>query len=338
VERDDILSEPVVHMKLKPRMTVDELIQEFGKSGSFGAGRLSTACNIYERMLRDEDCTIFLGLAGAMVPAGLRTIIANLIHQRLIDALVTTGANMVHDMIEALGGHHYKGHWLADDVLLYKYHVYRIYDIFVPEEGFVKVDIKMAEMFNDIAEENKGRIFATNEIAWEIGKRLDDPNSILRAAYESEVPIFMPAIRDSEFNVGYFFHLRQAAHGETLKVDSFKEVPTILNMFKNSKRNGMIILGGGVPRNTIQHAAVTSNKAIDYAVVITMDRAETGGLSGSTLEETVSWGKVKEQADKVMVIGDAVIIFPLLVASVLERIGEGFQRRPLQPEKPGSPL
>jgi len=327
MKRDDILSDPVVHMKLRPKMTVDELIREFGKSDSFGAGRLSTACNIYERMLRDEDCTIFLGLAGAMVPAGLRKVIADLISKRMIDALVTTGANMVHDMIEALGGHHYKGHWLADDVLLYKYHIYRIYDVFVPEEDFVRVDIRMAELFREIAKENKGSMLSTNEIAWEIGKRLDDPNSILRVAYENKVPVFMPAIRDSEFNVGFFFHLRQATRDETLKVDSFKEVPTIINMFKNSKRNGMIILGGGVPRNTIQHAAVTANKAIDYAIVITMDRAETGGLSGSTLQETVSWGKVKGQADKVMVIGDALIIFPMLVASVLERLGENFLRK-----------
>lgn len=328
MKRDEIISDPVVHMKLKPKMTVDELIREFGKSGSFGAGRLSTACNIYERMLRDWECTIFLGLAGAMVPAGLRVVIADLIRQRLIDALVATGANMVHDMIEAIGGHHYKGHWLVGDTLLYKHHVYRIYDVFVPEEDFIKADIKIAEMFNEIARESKGRVFATHEIAWEIGKRLNDPNSILRVAYEKKIPIFMPAIRDSEFNVGYFFHLKQSRQGETLKVDSFKEVPAIIDMFKNSKRNGMLILGGGVPRNTIQHAAVTSNKAIDYAVVITMDRAETGGLSGSTLEESVSWGKLKGEADKIMVIGDAVIIFPILVASVLERLGEGFVRRP----------
>ena len=318
---------PVEHIKIKPKMTVNELMLEFEKSGSFGAGRLAAACNIFEKMLRDEGCTIFLALAGAAVPAGLRTVIADLIRKRQIDALVTTAANMVHDFIEALGGHHYKGHWAADDVLLYQYHVYRIYDIFVPEEDFVKMDYHCAEMFTKIAEENAGKTLSSNELAWEMGKRLSDPNSILRAAYEEKVPIFMPALRDSEFGYIHWLHSQRNPHN-TLKVDAFKEVGYIIEMFRKSPRNGMIVLGGGVPRNTVQHAAVTARKGIDYAIVLTMDRAETGGLSGSTLEETVSWGKLKKDASKIMVIGDMLITFPIIVAAVNERLGENYTRTP----------
>lgn len=113
-----------------------------------------------------------------------------------------------------------------------------------------------------------------------------------------------------------------------LKVDAFKDVLEITEICKRSPKIGMIVIGGGVPRNTVQSAALASKKGLDYAVVITMDRAETGGLSGSTLAETVSWGKVKEKADKIMVIGDAMIIFPLIVASVIERLGEKFERTP----------
>jgi len=317
----------VEHIKIKPKMTVNELMLEFEKSGSFGAGRLAAACNIFEKMLRDEGCTIFLALAGAAVPAGLRTVIADLIRKRQIDALVTTAANMVHDFIEALGGHHYKGHWAADDVLLYQYHVYRIYDIFVPEEDFVKMDYHCAEMFTKIAEENAGKTLSSNELAWEMGKRLSDPNSILRAAYEEKVPIFMPALRDSEFGYIHWLHSQRNPHN-TLKVDAFKEVGYIIEMFRKSPRNGMIVLGGGVPRNTVQHAAVTARKGIDYAIVLTMDRAETGGLSGSTLEETVSWGKLKKDASKIMVIGDMLITFPIIVAAVNERLGENYTRTP----------
>jgi deoxyhypusine synthase len=106
MKREDFLSKPVQHMKLQPDMTVNQLVQQFSNSGSFGAGRLAEACDVYEKMARDEKCTIFLALAGAMVPAGLRTVIADLMKKRLIDALVSTGANMVHDLIEATGGHH----------------------------------------------------------------------------------------------------------------------------------------------------------------------------------------------------------------------------------------
>src|SRR5512136_594520 len=119
-------------MNISSRLSVDELIQQFGNAGSFGAGRLSTACDIHERMLRDDECTVFLALAGALVPAGMRSLVADSLRENRVDVLVTTGANMVHDAIEALGGHHYKGHWAADDFLLYKYHTYRIYDVFVP--------------------------------------------------------------------------------------------------------------------------------------------------------------------------------------------------------------
>ena len=111
-------------------------------------------------------------------------------------------------------------------------------------------------------------------------------------------------------------------------VDAFKDLPEIVSICKRSPRNGMMVIGGGVPRNTVQSAALASKKGMDYAVIMTMDRPEIGGLSGSTLEETVSWGKVKSAANKIMVIGDAMIVFPIIVASVLERLGEDFKRAP----------
>lgn len=328
MQRKDLLQDAVKHIKINEKMTVDQLIQQYKNSGSFGAGRLSVACDIYERMLRDEDCTIFLALAGAVVPAGMRSLIADLIRERLVDVVVSTGANMVHDAIEAVGGHHYKGHWLANDHLLYKYHIYRIYDIFVPEEAFVKLDHRLVEIYNEIAAENQGECLGSNEFARELGKRLEDPNSILRAAYEAEMPIFLPAVRDSEFGFAYWLHASQKNVKHKLVVDAFKDVSEIIGICKRSPRNGMIVIGGGVPRNTVQSAALASKKGMDYAVIITMDRQETGGLSGSTIEETVSWGKVKSEADKVMVIGDAMIIFPIIVASVAERLTTGFKRIP----------
>ena len=326
VQRKDILREPIKHVKIKETLTVDQLIEQFRNSGSFEAGRLATACDIYERMLRDKRCTVFLGLAGAVVPAGMRTLISDMIRKSLIDVLVTTGANMVHDTIEALGGHHYKGYCNADDHMLYKNHTYRIYDVFVPEEDFIKLDLALVDIYDEIAKEYAGNTLSSREFAWELGKRHRDPNSILRAAYETKTPVFIPAVRDSEFGYIYNLHATRKHFKNTLVVDAFKDVPEIINLCKKFPRNGMIIIGGGVPRNTIQSAALATKSGLDYAVVITMDRPETGGLSGSTLEETVSWGKLKGQSDKTMVIGEAMMVFPMMVASVIERLGENYSR------------
>jgi deoxyhypusine synthase len=318
----------VKHIKISGTVTVDELMQQFKNSGSFGAGRLATACDIYEKMVRDKECTIFLALSGAVVPAGMRMLVTGLIRAGLVDVIVSTGASMVHDAIEALSGHHYKGSWVMDDHELYKYHIFRIYDVLVPEEDYVRLDYEFAEMYREIAAEKKGESLSSNEFAWEIGKRLRDSDSILRAAYEEEVPIFMPAVRDSEFGFIHWLHASQENQKDRLQVDAFKDVPYICEICERSRRNGMIVIGGGVPRNTVQSAAIAAKKGMDYAVVITMDRPETGGLSGSTLRETVSWGKVKKTADKIMVIGDALIIFPIIVASVVERLGGKFRRTP----------
>jgi len=328
MERKDYLQNPVEHIKIDGAQTVNQLMQQFKNSGSLGAGRLATACDIYEKMLRDKDCTVFLALSGAVVPAGMRLVITDLIRKRLVDVIVSTGACMVHDAIEAVGGHHYKASWAANDAELYKYHLFRIYDILVPEEDYVHLDIKMSEIYDDIARERKGETLASNEFSWEIGKRLTDKNSILRAAYEENLPIFLPAVRDSEFGFIHWLHAAQDKPKPVLQLDAFKDVPTICRICAKSPKNGMIVIGGGVPRNTIQSSALASKKGLDYGIVITLDRPETGGLSGSTLEETVSWGKMKREADHVMVIGEALMVFPFLVASVTERLGVDFRRIP----------
>ena len=328
MKRKDYLQNPVKHIKISGTLTVNELMQQFSNSGSFGAGRLAAACDTYEKMLRDKNCTVFLALSGAVVPAGMRALVADLIRTRFVDVVVCTGASMVHDAIEALGGRHYKGSWTMDDHELYKNHIFRIYDVLVPEEDYVRLDYRLAEMYREIAAERKGESLSSSEFAWELGKRLKDPNAILRAAYEEEVPVFMPAVRDCEFGFIHWLHSSQKNHGATLQVDAFKDVPQLCEVCGRSPKNGMVVIGGGVPRNAVQSAALASKKGMDYAVVITMDRPEAGGLSGSTLRETVSWGKVKGEADKTMVIGDALIIFPIMVASVVERLGEEFKRTP----------
>ncbi|TRO46957.1 hypothetical protein E2P60_04250, partial [Candidatus Bathyarchaeota archaeon] len=135
-------------------------------------------------------------------------------------------------------------------------------------------------------------------------------------------------VRDSEFGYIHLLHSSRENQKNVLAVDAFKDVPLLCRICQKSPKNGMVVIGGGVPRNTVQSAAIAANKGMDYAVVITMDRPETGGLSGSTLRESMSWGKVRGNADKIMVIGDALVMFPLIVASVVERLGNEFKREP----------
>jgi deoxyhypusine synthase len=305
-------------MDIRSEMTINELIQEFAKSGCFGAGRLATAVDIYQRML-DEKATIILGLAGAMVPAGFRKIIVTLIQKKLVDIIVSTGANMVHDALEAFGGAHYKGTWLIDDSSLHKCRVERIYDIFIPEDLFIKkFDNPILEVYREIASQFKGQVLSIKDFMWEVGKRIKDENSILHNAYKYRFPIFVPAIQDSCYGL-QAWELKHRTQN-TLVVDAFKDMDDFFALVRNSKKLGAILIGGGVPKNFIFQAAFKTKRAYNYAIQITMDRPEPGGLSGATLEEAVSWGKVHAEASRVTVYSDATICFPIMVAAVMERL------------------
>ncbi len=133
-------------------------------------------------------------------------------------------------------------------------------------------------------------------------------------------------MRDSEFAYIHIGHTKRSKEDRALLVDSFKESSEMVALAERSRHLGMVVIGGGVPRNSVQHAALMADKGLDYSVIITTDRPEYGGLSGSTPEETISWGKLKKKAGKIMVIGDAMIVFPVMVAAVLERLGKDFQR------------
>lgn len=312
----------IEHIKVHGDMTVDELIREFGKCGVFGAGRVAEAVDIFYEMVSREDTTTYLGLAGALVPGGMRQVITDLIRDHLIDVLVTTGANMVHDMIEAFGASHYRGSAIVDDAELYRLQIDRIYDVFLYEKDFSMYDERLIELLEDLP----SRQMSIREFLYEIGKRIDDPNSILRAAADEGVPVFCPAIADSAIGLDVWkFKLK---HGPDLFVGVFADLDDFMEIVRKAKRNGAIILGGGVPKNFILQAMIVVKRGgYDYAVQITMDRPEPGGLSGATLEEAKSWGKVSGRARAVQVIGDASIIFPLMVAAVRERLAKSKSRR-----------
>jgi deoxyhypusine synthase len=299
------LKRPIRHAKIGRDMTVSELVEAFSGC-AFGAGRLFEAVDIYREMVNDGECTKFFGLAGAMVPAGMRQVVSGMIRDREIDILVTTGANLVHDIIESMGLHHYKGTDTADDVQLKHDAVNRIYDVFLPEHHFTDFEDKLQSIFREIPEN-----LSITQLLSHIGARLDDNNSILKSAYDTGVPVYCPAIQDSIIGLQAWLYKQT----KPLNVDVFADMRGLIDRCYEAKRAGVMIVGGGVPKNFILQSMLVTPGSFDYAIQLTMDRPEPGGLSGATLDEARSWGKIGEKARSVTVYSDATITLPIIVAA-----------------------
>jgi len=305
---------PVEHVRIRPGMTVGDLVDEMGRCGVLGAGRVGEAAEVVAEMFSDPDYTVFLALAGALVPSGLRSVIRGLIEDGHVDVLVTTGANLVHDMVEALGHRHLRGTFRADDQRLREEDVGRIGDVFVEQEAFRDLEKWMHRVLAEIPEDRRRRTSVADLLA-EFGRRIHDPDSILAAAAARGVPVICPALTDSIAG----FHLWTFAQDGKLGIDPLLDTAKIVDAVFEAKKAGVIILGGGVPKHFTLFAN-TLREGVDSAVQVTMDRPEPGGLSGAPLEEAVSWGKVKPGGRMVTVICDATIAFPLIVAAALENL------------------
>ncbi|HTY15404.1 MAG TPA: deoxyhypusine synthase [Methanoregulaceae archaeon] len=304
-------SEPVEQMHLRPGMSVGELAEQMGRAGAYNGGALYRAVCLYEKMLRDPDATKFFGLAGAMVPAGMGGIVEDLVNRGCIDVLVSTGANMTHDIIEAIGCRHYHGRADCSDVELRHDEINRIYDVYLPNEAFIKFEEFMQETYSEIPE---GSTISINELVRHIGSHLD--TGILSAACRKGVPVYCPAIQDSMIGLQYWLF----SQSHKVCVDAFRDMPALLDRCFSAKKAGAMLVGGGVPKNYILQSMLMTENGFSYAVQLTGDRPDLGGLSGATLDEARSWGKLTEEASAVTVYGDATILLPLLVAAVLERL------------------
>jgi len=299
---------------MKPR-GVAELVEDMSRMG-FQGGQLGASLQIWKRMM-EEDVTIFLGLAGAMVPAGLSEFIAYLIRERKIDCLVSTGANLFHDLCEGLGIVHYQGSACADDAYLNQCKIDRIYDVFVSEIGLHKGDIHISEFVKDL---DLSRHYTSRELMYLVGESLPD-TTILGAAHKANVPIFVPAIGDSSWGIGMVMAMRE---GHSVIIDGIRDVDEITQIVERSAKTGVIYIGGGVPKNFIQQTEVVAelvgqySGGHSYAIQYTADSPHWGGLSGCTFEEAISWGKVKKEASKVQVFSDATITVPLVVQALRE--------------------
>ncbi len=299
-------------MEVTENMTVLDLIEEMGKSGVLGAGRVSKATHLFADSIKDKDTSIFLSVAGPMVPGGLRKIIYDLINDGFVDVLITSGANITHDLVESFGGGHYRG-ISADDEELCQQGMGRIGDVYTKSHDFEVFEKEISVILDKIAAEKK--IISIREFLFEIGNMIEDENSILKIAAEKGVPIYAPGIIDSMLGL----QLWMFTQDKELHLDAVGDMHELSDIVFEAEKVTAVLLGGGLPK----HYALASNLlkgGVDAAIQVTMDRSETGSLSGAPLEEAKSWAKAKAGSNLVTVIGDVTIIFPMMVAGARELI------------------
>ena len=303
--------DPVEQVSLRPGMSVDELMRQLARAGAYNGGALARAADIYERMLTDRKTVKFFGLAGAMVPAGMGGIVSDLLSRGHIDVLVSTGANLTHDIIEALGCRHYNGSAICSDVELRQDEINRIYDVYLPNDAFVTFESFIQD---SLASLDPGRSYPITGLMAILGQRLD--RGILSTAAGKGVPVYCPAVADSMIGLQCWLYSQSGK----ISVDAFSDMKDLIDLCFTAKKAGALLIGGGVPKNFILQSMLMTPQGFSYAVQLTGDRPDLGGLSGATLDEARSWGKITGDAAAVTVYGDATITLPMLVAAVLERI------------------
>ncbi len=306
--------DPVEQVTIRPGMSVDELVRGLSRAGAYNGGALARAADLCEEMYRDPGTVRFFGLAGAMVPAGMGGIVSDLIERGCINVLVTTGANLTHDIIEAIGCHHFHGSAFCSDIELRHEEINRIYDVFLPNDAFVAFEDFMQESLSSL---DPGKSYTISGLLEKLGGRLR--TGILATAVRKGVPVYCPAVADSMIGLQCWLFSQTGK----MSVDAFSDMRSLLDTCYNAKKAGALIIGGGVPKNFILQSMLMTPHGFDYAVQLTGDRPDLGGLSGATLDEARSWGKITGGAEAVTVYGDATITLPLLVAATLEGLSRG---------------
>ena len=336
-QKKDYLKEVIEHIDIKKHNVVP--LVDAMENMAFTARDLNRAARIYDMMLKDKNCGIILTLAGSLFSAGLKKVVYDMIMNNMVDAIVSTGAIIVdQDFFEALGFKHYKGTKFVDDNELRDLHIDRIYDTFIDEDELRICDDTCAKIFDSM----EPKPYSSREFLYEFGRYLENNggpkanDSVVWAAYRKNVPIFIPAFSDCSAGFGFVVHQTQNPDNHC-SVDSAKDFVELTKIKLASKDTGIFMIGGGVPKNFTQDIVVAADilqedaKMHKYAIQITVADERDGALSGSTLQEASSWGKVETTYEQ-MVYSEATVAMPLVVGyayhkgSWKERKGKGFQK------------
>jgi deoxyhypusine synthase len=333
--KEEYLRKKITPISPRDVSGVADLVTRLGGC-SFQGRALSRCLDVLENMVRDQECLVVMTLAGAMVPGGMEETVTQLIEARAIDVLVSTGANISHSMVnhaDAANQGHYIGAVEVDDAELYHHHINRIFDTFLPEEGYHEGEMLLEAILREHFERNdidpaQQWLIRPQELFRIVGEALDrlGKRGILAAAARHGVPIYCGATTDSEFALNLVkYNLR---NGWNITLDELGDVRIFAHSLLERERCGTFIIGGGVPRNWAQQAwpllemtGATERHGYDRTVRIYTDSPSWGGLSGCTISESVSWGKYTENAVSAEVKCDATIALPILTVSLFERLG-----------------
>ena len=327
--KKDLLSKEVEHIDIT-KFDAREIISSMSKM-SFVSRETANAADIYNEMLKDKDCTIFLTLAGSTSAAGCMHVYRDLVKYNMVDAIVATGASIIDmDFFEALGFKHYQGSQFQDDTELRENYIDRIYDTYIDEDQLQMCD----RIIGEIADKLEPRSYTSREFIQEIGKYLKTNSkkkgSLIEMAYDNNVPIFCPAFTDSSAGFGLVMHQERNPKNH-ITIDAIREFRELTEIKIRSEGSGLFMIGGGVPKNFIQDTVICAellgkNVAMHkYAVQITVADSRDGACSSSTLKEASSWGKVDVTKEQ-MVFAEATTVLPLIASDAFHK-GEWKNRK-----------
>ena len=322
-----LLKTPVEHIDITS-FDSRKIISSMEKM-SFASRETANAARIFNEMIKDKNCTIFLTLAGSTSAAGCMDLYKDLVKYNMVDAIVATGASIIDmDFFEALGFKHYQGSQFQDDNELRKNYIDRIYDTYIDEDELQLCDKKICE----IADKLPPKSYTSREFIYEMGKYLKNnskkENSLIKTAYDHNVPIFCQAFTDSSAGFGLVMH-QEKNPKKHITIDSVREFRELTEIKIKSKSSGLFMIGGGVPKNFVQDTVICAEllgkkaEMHKYAVQITVADSRDGACSSSTLKEASSWGKVDTTKEQ-MVFAEATSILPLIASDAYH---QGFWRQ-----------
>jgi len=311
---------PVEDYSFSDKTSVDELVLQMEKAWGFTAGKLAMSVKILEDMVRDKKCVKFLSFTGNLVATGARGALKELVKQRLVDVVVTTCGTIDHDVARSWKNY-YRGSFVMSDAKLHEKNVNRLGNVLVPNESYgLIIEKKMQGLLQSLWEEG-AREVSSAQLCSEIGKRICNESSILYWAAKNGIPVFVPGITDGA--VGYQTWLFSQDHD--FKLNLLKDSGLLSDIVFSAKKSGALLIGGGISK----HHTLWWNQfkdGLNYAVYISTADEWDGSLSGARPREAVSWGKINSKADKIMVEGDASLILPIVVGSLLARVGKTRER------------